>query len=151
MKIWFVSRCNMDTFLLCASCIESSVFPSQIVWIVLLLIITSRHTWFNEWSIAPGWEDDFISLERDISSVSSEAFPFIGLEKYVGFISFVVSRETLVSLVSSETNRRETAIFLPWVLLITFYRDVFVLKAWYKFFSFSSNQSRGGIGYFFIL
>ena len=58
---------------------------------------------------APGREDDFISLERDISSVSSEAFHFIDLEQDVGFISFVVSSEMLVSLVSSETDRHETA------------------------------------------
>ncbi|KAF3587644.1 hypothetical protein F2Q69_00030783 [Brassica cretica] len=42
------------------------------------------------------------------SSVSSEALTFIGLEQDFGFISFVVSSETLVSLVSSETDRHET-------------------------------------------
>ncbi|KAF3509735.1 hypothetical protein F2Q69_00007797 [Brassica cretica] len=63
----------------------------------------------EEDSYSQGREDDFISLERDISSVSSEAFPFIDLEQDVGFISFVVSSETLVSLVSSETDRHETA------------------------------------------
>ncbi|KAF3578608.1 hypothetical protein DY000_02034176 [Brassica cretica] len=65
-----------------------------------------RHCLMND---APGREDDFISLERDISSVSSEAFHFIDLEQDVGFISSVVSSEMLVSLVSSETDRHETA------------------------------------------